>query len=158
MRKIFLILCLLTFSGAAFAEVDYNRTYSPLSVGDTDKYFKDFNSWDSRNLYVPGQPYNQPYDYSYKGGYDPSKFGYRERTEITEGAESADGTTASTTAKNPNQGLNVNAENAVETTQAARKGRGTGYRWGKNPYEIYYNFGATGFKSQGYNSQDYSQK
>ena len=42
-------------TGAAYAEVDYNRNYSPLSVGETDKYFKDLNSWDSRNLYVPGQ-------------------------------------------------------------------------------------------------------
>ena len=80
MKKFLLILCLLAFTGAAYAEVDYNRNYSPLSVGETDKYFKDLNSWDSRNLYVPGQPYNQPYDYSYQGGYDPSQFGYRERT------------------------------------------------------------------------------
>ncbi len=145
MKNLFLILCLLAFTGtAALAEVDYNRNYSPLSVGETDKYFKDLNSWDSRNLYVPGQPYNQPYDYSYQGGYDPSQFGYRETSYTTNSAQ------------NPNQGQNVNAK-TDETAQAAKKGRGTGYRWGKNPYEIYYNFGATGFKSKGYSNSSAGQ-
>mgnify|MGYP004667763011 FL=1 len=154
-KKFLLILCLLAFTGAAYAEANYNRNYSPLSVGETDKYFKDLNSWDSRNLYGPGQPYNQPYDYSYQGAYDPSQFGYRERTIDSGDAQN----TAATPKMYTNQGANVNAvKNEDGTTVKVSTPRAnTGYRWGKNPYEIYYNFGATGFKSKGY-GQDYGQK
>lgn len=145
MKNLILILCLLAFTGTAFAEAVYIRDSSPLSVGETDKYFKDLNSWDSRNLYVPGQPYNQQYDYSYGNVNVPGQttntqpnpqYVYRD----TEGFQ---GTT------------NVSNTTGNSNVQSTKKRRGTGYRWGKNPSENHYNFGGTGFKSKGF-GQGYS--
>ncbi len=151
MKKLFLILCLLAFTGSAYAAVDYNRTSSPLSVGETDKYFKDLNSWDSSNLYVPGQPYHQNYDYSYQHVSVPGQTTStqpirKEYRFTTPDGETATTTAESTTVQNPNQGANV--KSSTTTTVTTRR-RG-GYRWGKSPNETHYNFGGTGFKSKGF--------
>lgn len=165
MKKLILIICLLAFTGTAYAESNYVRKSSPLSVGETDKYFKDLNSWDSRNLYVPGQPY------SYTGH---DNYGY---TNTSSQVQSSDGTTK--IEYNPNgptrtypvsnvnsQGFKVTdgdiEQTDVQTTtgnttvKSTKTHRGTGYRWGKNPNEIHYNFGGTGFKSKGF-GQGYGQ-
>jgi len=152
MKNLFLILCLLAFTGAAYAEVDYNRTTSPLSVGETDRYFKDLNSWDSRNLYVPGQSYNQQYDYSYENVNVPGQTTSTQPT--TQYINRETGTTEYSSSGST--GTVADTATSSSTTQSTQtKRRGTGYRWGKNPNETHYNFGATGFKSKGF-GQGYS--
>ena len=57
MKKLFLVLLLIGFTGTAVfaANHNYRRTSSPLSVGETDKYYEDRNGWDTQNLYVPNE-------------------------------------------------------------------------------------------------------
>ncbi len=167
MKKLLLILCLLAFTGSAYAAADYNRTSSPLSVGQTDKYFKDLNSWDSTNLYVPGQPYNyNPQVYGTTGPYtntQPNGHYIYNTTGTTTGGQTA-GTT--TPQGYSNQGMNINSPNYQGTTanvQTSGKTRGAATvqqapkrRWNKNASENHYNFGGTGFKSSGF-GQGYGQ-
>lgn len=163
MKKIILILCLLAFTNAAYAEANYNRTSSPLSVGQTDKYFKDLNSWDSSNLYVPGQPYN--YDPQVYGTTGPNKntqpnghYEYRTVETTTAGQTATDN--APQQQGYTGQGMNVNSPNyqgTNQTTEVSNKTKGTAHvqqapprRWNKNASENYYNFGGTGFNSTGF--------
>ncbi len=160
MKKVLLILCLLAFTGTAYAAADYTRDSSPLSVGQTDKYFRDLNSWDSSNLYVPGQPYS--YEPQVNGQSGPYKNtqpqGHYVYTETTTG-----GTTTTTVDPRQyyNQGININSpaykeakesgkEVAPTTNTAAIQEQAPKRRWNKNASENYYNFGGTGFKSSGY--------
>lgn len=151
MKNLFLIICLLAFTGTAYAESNYVKNSSPLSVGETDKYFKDLNSWDSRNLYVPGQPYRQQYDYSYSGADYSSNPNYNPNTQgsprMIQGSN--------TNSQNSEVGVS-NTTTGTTTVKSTKTHRGTGYRWGKNPNEIHYNFGGTGFKSKGF-GQGYGQ-
>lgn len=164
MKKVLLILCLLAFTGTAYAAADYTRDTSPLSVGKTDKYFRDLNSWDSSNLYVPGQPYN----------YDPQVFGtsgpYKNTQPqghyvYTETGTTQDGTAAADPTRYYNQGININSPEYKEakargekvaptTNSAAIQEQAPKRRWNKNASENHYNFGGTGFKSKGF-SQGY---
>ena len=166
MKKILLILCLLAFTNAVYAEANYNRTSSPLSVGQTDKYFRDLNSWDSSNLYVPGQPYNyNPQVYGQTGpntNTQPNGHYVYTTTETTTGQT----TNNTTPQKYYNQGMNINSPNyqgtaqdtntSVKTTGAANVQQAPKRRWNKNASENHYNFGGTGFKSSGFN-QGYGQ-
>ncbi len=164
MKKVLLILCLLAFTGTAYAAADYTRDSSPLSVGQTDKYFRDLNSWDSTNLYVPGQPYSyEPQVNGHSGPYKNTQpQGQYVYTQTTTGG----GTSATYDPKQYiNQGININSpeykeakesgkEVAPTTNTAAIQEQAPRRRWNKNASENHYNFGGTGFKSKGY-SQGY---
>lgn len=160
MKKVLLILCLLAFTGSAYAEANYNRTTSPLSVGQTDKYFRDLNSWDSRNLYVPGQPYNyDPQVYGTTGpntNTQPNGHYVYSTSETTTGGTYANGQTQGyynqgTNVNSPNyQGADPNNTTATKAPGAATVQQAPKRRWNKNASENYYNFGGTGFKSTGF--------
>ncbi len=167
MKNLLLILCILAFTGTAYAEANYNRTTSPLSVGQTDKYFRDLNSWDSSNLYVPGQPYN--YNPQVYGTTGPNKNTQPNGHYVYTTTETTTGQTAGSTQQPQGyygQGMNVNSPNyqgSTQATQTSTKTQGAAHvqqapprRWNKNASENHYNFGGTGFKSSGFN-QGYGQ-
>ena len=166
MKKLLIILCLLVFTGSAYAAADYNRTSSPLSVGQTDKYFKDLNSWDSTNLYVPGQPYSyDPQVYGTNGPYTNTQPIGHYIYNTTENAAGGQTNGQTATQGYTNQGMNINSPKYQGTTAntVSTKSRGTATvqqapkrRWNKNASENHYHFGGTGFKRSGF-GQGYGQ-
>lgn len=145
MKKLFLVLCLIGFTGTAVfaAEHNYRRTSSPLSAGQTDKYFEDRNGWDSQNLYVPNEG---------NSGQNPNMLNNLPSPDEARKIMRANGGDVAQDVAKSSGGYVMTASDAtseVTETKVGKKRTGS-WRWNKNPSETYYNFGGTGFKSKGF--------
>ena len=141
MKKLFLVLLLIGFTGTAVfaAGHNYRRTSSPLSVGETDKYYEDRNGWDSQNLYVPSVGNKGQNPNALNNLPDPAE---ARKIMRANGGELAEDIAKSL-------GGYVQEETTSSETKVGKKRTGS-WRWNKNPSETYYNFGGTGFKSKGF--------
>ncbi len=147
MKKLFLVLCLIGFTGTAVfaAEHNYRRTSSPLSAGQTDKYFEDRNGWDSQNLYVPNEG---------NSGQNPNMLNNLPSPDEARKIMRANGGDVAQDVAKSSGGYVMTASDATsevtESETKVGKKRTGSWRWNKNPSETYYNFGGTGFKSKGF--------
>jgi len=145
MKKLFLVLCLIGFTGTAVfaADFNYRRTSSPLSAGQTDKYFEDRNGWDSQNLYVPNED---------NRGQNPGMLNSLPSPDQARKIMRANGGELADDIAKTSGGYAAAAsttEGTASETKIGKKRTGS-WRWNKNPSETYYNFGGTGFKSKGF--------
>lgn len=142
MKKLFLVLCLIGFTGTAVFAADYNyrRTSSPLSAGQTDKYYEDRNGWDSQNLYVPNEV---------NSGQNPNMLNSLPSPDEARKIMRANGGDVARDVAKSSGGYVADGNSQVTETQVGKKRTGS-WRWNKNPSETYYNFGGTGFKSKGF--------
>lgn len=143
MKKLFLVLLLIGFTGTAVfaAEHNYRRTSSPLSVGETDKYYEDRNGWDSHNLYIPNEP---------NKGQNPNLLNDLPSPERARKIMKEYGGEVAEDISKSSGGLDAAKAAQKEMEVQAGTKRNGQWRWNKNPSETYYNFGGTGFKSKGF--------